>query len=307
MVFLWDDDYVWVQKLYKKIKLFFTKGILMSLEIIVQGKMNRYYLGSLSDELKQEIEKIKTNLNIGSTVKEALENLVFNDINELLRGFEAQDLSENYPILAESKESGSILDQLNIFFNPIAIEGDNDIEVIFDESSKFKGKVFELFENKKEYEEGDPIDTEKIRQHTFVNDLIQHTWGEGIEAEDKQLFLDSLEMNGASFSKNGWWIGDDIIINQTYESKLEDVDYEKRLSLVEYGNLSVIYKLADIKDFDLQSLIWNFDYGLFEERDNYFFSNVFMAAEGKIYKLNETVESLNQKQIIVDDDWPIDG
>ena len=29
-----------------------------------------------------------------------------------------QDLSENYPILAESKESGSILDQLNIFFNP---------------------------------------------------------------------------------------------------------------------------------------------------------------------------------------------
>ena len=32
-----------------------------------------------------------------------------------------------------------------------------------------------------------------------------------------------------------------------------------------------------------------------------------MAAEGKIYKLNETIESLNQKQIIVDDDWPIDG
>ena len=279
----------------------------MSLKIIVQGKMNRYYLGSLSDELKQEIEKIKTNLDIGSNVKEALENLVSNDINELLRGFEAQDLSENYPILAESKESGSILDQLNIFFNPIAIEGDNDIEVIFDESSKFKGKEFELFENKKEYEEGVPIDTEKIRQHTFVNDLIQHTWGEGIEPEDKQLFLDSLEMNGASFSKNGWWIGDDIIINQTYESKLEDVDYEKRLSLVEYGNLSVIYKLADVKDFDLQSLIWNFDYGLFEERDNYFFSNVFMAAEGKIYKLNETIESLNQKQIIVDDDWPIDG
>jgi len=88
----------------------------MSLKIIVQGKMNRYYLGSLSDQLKQEIEKIKTNLDIGSNVKEALENLVSNDINELLRGFEAQDLSENYPILAKSKESGSILDQLNIFF-----------------------------------------------------------------------------------------------------------------------------------------------------------------------------------------------
>ena len=38
-----------------------------------------------------------------------------------------------------------------------------------------------------------------------------------------------------------------------------------------------------------------------------FFSNVFYANNGKVYQLDEVIESLDQKQIIIERDWPIDG
>lgn len=236
------------------------------LDIIVQGKMNRYYLGCASEELFLEAEKIISSSGVDSS-----------------------------------------LEKLDVFFSPMVIDGDNSVEIIFDGDSKFKGSVSDLFKDKKEYEEGDSVETEKIRHNTIEANSIKHAWSEDIDLEDKQSFLDSLEMNGASFSKCGWWIGDDVLTNNTYENKLEEVNYEERLSVVEYGNFNVAFSLDNIEKFDFHSLIWNFDYGLYEERDNYFFSNVFYANNGKVYQLDEVIESLDQKQIIIERDWPIDG
>ena len=236
------------------------------LDIIVQGKMNRYYLGSAPETLIQKAEKI----NSGSEVD-------------------------------------PMFDELNIFFSPMVVDGDNNIEIVFDGNSKYIGSVSHLFKDKKEYEEGDPIETEKIRHNSILTNSIQHSWSEDIDLDNKQSFLDSLEMNGASFSQNGWWIGDDVIINNTYEDKLEEVNYEERLSLIEYGNFKVEYSIDNIEKFDLLSLIWNFDYGLYEERDNYFFSNIFIVNNSKIHQLDEVIENLDQKQIIIERDWPIDG
>ena len=236
------------------------------LDIIVQGKMNRYFLGSASEEQFLEAENIISSSGIGSS-----------------------------------------LEKLDIFFSPMVIDGDNSVEIVFDRDSKYKGSVSDLFKDKKEYEEGDSIETEKIRYNSILTNSIQHAWSEDIDLEDKQSFLDSLEMNGASFSQRGWWIGDDVITNNTYENKLEEVNSEERLSLVEYGNFKVAYSLDNIEKFDFHSLIWNFDYGLYEERDNYFFSSVFYANNSKVYQLDEVIESLDQKQIIIERDWPIDG
>lgn len=236
------------------------------LDIIVQGKMNRYYLGCASEEQFLEAEKIISSSGVGS-----------------------------------------LLEKLDIFFSPMVIDGDNSVEIVFDGDSKYKGSVSDLFKDKKEYEEGDSIETEKIRHNTIETNSIQHEWSEDADLGDKQSFLDGLEMNGASFSLNGWWIGDDVITNNTYENKLEVVDYEERLSLIEYGKFKVAYSIDNIEKFDLHSLIWNFDYGLYEERDNYFFSNIFIANNSKIYQLDEVIESLDQKQIIIERDWPIDG
>ena len=236
------------------------------LDIIVQGKMNRYYLGCASEELFLEAEKIISSSGVDSS-----------------------------------------LEKLDVFFSPMVIDGDNSVEIIFDGDSKFKGSVSDLFKDKKEYEEGDSVETEKIRHNTIEANSTKHAWSEDIDLEDKQSFLDSLEMNGASFSQCGWWIGDDVLTNNTYENKLEEVNYEERLSVVEYGNFNVAFSLDNIEKFDFHSLIWNFDYGLYEERDNYFFSNVFYANNDKVYQLDEVIESLDQKQIIIERDWPIDG
>ena len=236
------------------------------LDVAVQGKMNRYYLGCASEEQFLEAEKIISSSGVDSS-----------------------------------------LEKLDVLFSPMVIDGDNSVEIIFDGDSKFKGSVSDLFKDKKEYEEGDSVETEKIRHNTIEANSIKHAWSEDIDLEDKQSFLDSLEMNGANFSKCGWWIGDDVLTNNTYENKLEEVNYEERLSVVEYGNFNVAFSLDNIEKFDFHSLIWNFDYGLYEERDNYFFSNVFYANNGKVYQLDEVIESLDQKQIIIERDWPIDG
>ena len=95
--------------------------------------------------------------------------------------------------------------------------------------------------------------------------------------------------------------------NKTYENKIEAVEYEKRLSVIEYGNYHIKYCLNDIREFDLKKLIWNFDYGLYEYRDKYFFSNIFIADFDGIYKLAEYIENNNQKSLTVEFDWPLDG
>ena len=49
------------------------------------------------------------------------------------------------------------------------VDGDNNIEIVFDGNSKYIGSVSDLFKDKKEYEEGDPIETEKIRHNSIIN------------------------------------------------------------------------------------------------------------------------------------------
>ena len=149
----------------------------------------------------------------------------------------------------------------------------------------------------------------KTRNEKIISDkVIEHKWGDLIEFSDNQSFLDSILNEGdASFSKNGWLIGDDVIKNKTYEKKLEGVEYEKRLSVIEYGNYQIKYSLNDIKEFALKKLIWHFDYGLYEYRDKYIFSNVFIADRDGIYKLDENIENIDQKSLTVEHDWPIDG
>jgi len=283
------------------------------LEVSVQGKMNRYHLGVLSNNLKKELEMLISKLDIGSTVEGVLSNLLFNDLDETLGPIDDKELFNKFPLLSKVKNSGgTLLDELNIFFQPMVIDGDNYVEIKCDDEIVFKGKVDSMLENIQSievmYEDVD-IDTEKIRNKKIISDkVIEHKWGDEIEFSDKQSFLDSILMEGnAYFSKNGWWVGDDVIKNKTYENKIEAVEYEKRLSVIEYGNYHIKYCLNDIKEFDLKKLIWNFDYGLYEYRDKYFFSNVFIADFDGIYKLAEYIENNNQKSLTVEFDWPLDG
>lgn len=283
------------------------------LEISVQGKINRYHLGVLSNGLKKELEMLISNSDIGSTVEDVLSNLLFNDIDEALGPIDNEQLFNKFPLLSTVKNSGGTLfDELNIFFQPMVIDGDNHVEIKFDDEIVFKSTVGSMLENIQSieimYEDVD-IDTAKLRNKKIISDkVIQHEWGEEIQFSDKQSFLDSIMMEGnAWFSKNGWWIGDDVIKNKTYEKNIEDVEYEKRLSVIEYGNYHIKYCLNDIKEFDLKKLIWNFDYGLYEYRDKYFFSNVFLADFDGIYKLTQYIENNNQKSLTVEFDWPLDG
>ena len=77
--------------------------------------------------------------------------------------------------------------------------------------------------------------------------------------------------------------------------------------VIEYGNYQIKYSLNDIKEFALKKLIWHFDYGLYEYRDKYIFSSVFIADRDGIYKLDENIENNDQKSLTVEYDWPIDG
>ena len=283
------------------------------LDITVQGKMNRYHLGELSDGLKKELEMLISKLDTGSTVEDILSHLLFNDLDDMLEPIEDEELSKNFPLLSEIKNSGGTLfDELNIFFQPMVIDGDNYIEIKNDDEIIFKGTVESMLEDTQSIEvmyEDVEIDTEKIRNEKIISDkVIEHKWGDLIEFSDNQSFLDSILNEGdASFSKNGWLIGDDVIKNKTYEKKLEGVEYEKRLSVIEYGNYQIKYSLNDIKEFALKKLIWHFDYGLYEYRDKYIFSSVFIADRDGIYKLDENIENNDQKSLTVEYDWPIDG
>jgi len=283
------------------------------LDINVQGKMNRYHLGELSDDLKKELEMLIPKLDIGSTVEDALSNLLFNDLDESLGPIDDKELSNKFSLLSEVKNlGGTLFDELKIFFQPMVIDEDNHIEIKYDDKIVFKGTVESMLEGTESIEvmyEDVKIDTDRIRNEKIISDkVIEHKWGDMIKFSDNQSFLDSILMEGdASFSKNGWLIGDDVIKNKTYERKVEGVEYEKRLSVIEYGNYHIKYCLNDIKDFDLKKLIWHFDYGLYEYRDKYMFSNVFIADINGIYKLDEHIENNDQKSLTVEYDWPIDG
>ena len=73
------------------------------LDIAVQGKMNRYHLGELSDALKKELEMLIPTLDIGSTVEDALSNLLFNDLDEALGPIDDKELSEVFIIIRSQK------------------------------------------------------------------------------------------------------------------------------------------------------------------------------------------------------------
>ena len=163
------------------------------LDITVQGKMNRYHLGELSDGLKKELEMLISKLDIGSTVEDILSHLLFNDLDDMLEPIEDEELSKNFPLLSEIKNSGGTLfDELNIFFQPMVIDGDNHIEIKNDDEIIFKGPVESMLEDNQSIEvmyEDVEIDTEKIRNEKIISDkVIEHKWGDLIEFSDNQSF-----------------------------------------------------------------------------------------------------------------------
>ena len=69
-------------------------------------------------------------LDIGSNLEDILSHSLFNDLDDMLEPIDDKELSNMFPLLSRIKNSGGTLfDELNIFFQPMVIDGDNYIEI----------------------------------------------------------------------------------------------------------------------------------------------------------------------------------
>ena len=272
------------------------------LKITVSGRLHQYNLGQILIEHKSDLIKAYTKAGF-SSAEQLLGELYWGAPSDVLKEIASEHLENKFNFLKkliDEEDESFIGDEFNFFYRPFVIDDDNQAIISLDKNIIYEGTVGSLFSgNKEAFEEEKENDLKKILKKNIKSTFNNYAWSEDYDLEE---LLDFIK----SYSSRGWHIEDFIIVNKTYRDKLKTLDFEERLTVIEYGAYEVSFEVLNIKDFDFKNLIWHYDGGLLETLNSYVFSNIFYATEDNIVQLTPSIKYVDQKSVTVDFDWPID-
>ena len=294
-----------------------------SLKIVIEGDIHQYMLGELPEYMQLALSvAAQKYVNGADTGEQLLAQLWRGNPSQILSGVPSAMMMTVTKALEPllNKSWGSLWEEFNVFYKPFVFDKDNKISIHFNDEVLYEGAIAGLLKGQCLTEEIDTEEMFNMSEEDLANNIYfnqikcypkDYAWNDKwISLDDKLSFFESFADGSGSISDYGWWFGDYIIRNTIWIDKLESVDFDNRVSVIERGKFKVEFDEIDVEGFDWKKLIWLEAHGIAEfgpTGEEYTFSDIFYADEkAGIQKLDKTITDFDLIHITAEFSWPTD-
>jgi hypothetical protein len=293
----------------------YVKNISGNLEIKVEGRMHFYKLGAISDEIKNALEYSISHTG-HDNINELISDMWYGSPKNLLDPVPEEVLIE-HPILDHLKTCslGELWQEFDLFYEVPVIDNDNTITFFKNQKAFFSAPVSSMMiANDSEKDDYDTAEDKNFLRSVWRirNDFNGNlNWDDKKESNDQ--FGKYIADEGAKLSRFGWSGLEYLIRDNERKNNFNNIDYENRFSVLEYGNYELKSDCIKSGSTNLSKLIWLKDKGIAElgpSRDNYRFSRVFYVDNSTekdiINELDFIIENFKISDVTAFQKWPTD-
>jgi hypothetical protein len=222
-----------------------------------------------------------------------------------------------HPILDHLKTCslGELWQEFDLFYEVPVIDNDNTITFFKNQKAFFSAPVSSMMiANDSEKDDYDTAEDKNFLRSVWRirNDFNGNlNWDDKKESNDQ--FGKYIADEGAKLSRFGWSGLEYLIRDNERKNNFNNIDYENRFSVLEYGNYELKSDCIKSGSTNLSKLIWLKDKGIAElgpSRDNYRFSRVFYVDNSTekdiINELDFIIENFKISDVTAFQKWPTD-